>query len=116
MVVLAACSGTSTSSAKNEPTITVTTNPNPAVMGDVELIIEVKDAAGQPLDGARVSVVAGMSGHVMGDPLRGQATDQGNGRYSIKAPMSMSGMWDVTVRVDKPGIESFSTDLTVSVK
>ncbi len=116
MVVLAACSGTGTSSAKNEPTITVTTNPNPAIMGDVELIMEVRDAAGKSLDGAKVSVVASMSGMPMGDPLRGQATDQGDGRYSIKAPMSMSGAWDVTVRVDKPGMESFSKDLKINVK
>ncbi len=116
MVVLAACSGTGTSSAKNEPTITITTNPNPAVMGDVELIMEVKDATGKPLDGAKVSVVASMSGMPMGDPLRGQATDQSNGHYSIKAPMSMSGEWAVTVRVDKQGIESFIKDLKISVK
>ena len=116
MVVLAACSGAGASSTKNEPTITVTTNPNPAIMGDVELIMQVKDAAGKPLDGAKVSVVASMSGMPMGDPLRGQATGQGNGRYSIKAPMSMSGAWDVTVRVDNPGMESFSKDLKINVK
>ena len=85
-------------------------------MGDIELIMQVKDAAGKLLDEAKVSVVASMSGHPMGDPLRGQATDQGNGRYSIKAPMSMSGTWDVTVRVDKQGMESFSKDLKINVK
>ncbi len=85
-------------------------------MGDVELIMEVKDATGKPLDGAKVSVVASMSGMPMGDPLRGQATDQSNGHYSIKAPMSMSGEWAVTVRVDKQGIESFIKDLKISVK
>ena len=116
MVVLAACSGASASFTKNEPTITVTTNPNPPMMGDIEIVIEVKDAAGKPVDGAAVSVVASMSGMPMGDPLRGQATDQGNGRYSIKAPMSMSGTWDVTVRLDKQGIEPFSRDLQINVQ
>jgi len=78
--------------------------------------MEVKDATGKPLAGAKVSVVASMSGMPMGDPLRGQATDQGDGRYSIKAPMSMSGVWDVTVRVDKQGLEPFSKDLKINVK
>ncbi len=65
-----------------QPEITVSTNPNPPnSQAETELVIDVKDASGQPLTGATVNLLADMMGHSMG-LMQGQATEQGNGRYA----------------------------------
>ncbi len=79
--------------------IAITTNPNPPTSAaDTELVIDVKDASGQPLSGATVTVLADMAAHSMG-LMQGQATDQGNGRYATLVPLTMSGDWKITVEV-----------------
>jgi hypothetical protein len=80
--------------------IVVSTNPNPARMGDLELVLIITDANGNPIQGAQVDVSADhtdMTGMSMG----GAATEQGGGRYSIKANFSMTGAWKLTVNVRK---------------
>jgi len=100
-VLLAACGGaaapTDTSSAK-PVNIVVSTNPNPATAGDLEIILTITDAHGNAIEGATVDVSADhtdMTGMTMG----GAATDQGGGRYAINANFSMSGNWRLTVYV-----------------
>lgn len=81
------------------PQVTLATSPDPAsTAGETELIIDVKDAAGQPLDGVSVTVKVDMAGHGMG-ALQGPATDQGNGRFATRVPLSMTGQWQVIVEV-----------------
>ena len=100
--VLAAC-GTATTPASQTATgvnIKLETNPDPAAMGDVELVLTITDQNGNPIEGAQVDVNADhtdMTGMNMGGP----ATGQGNGRYAIKANFSMSGNWLITVYVRK---------------
>ena len=82
-----------------QPEIAVSTNPNPPnSQAETELVIDVKDASGQPLTGATVNLLADMMGHSMG-LMQGQATEQGNGRYAAFVPLSMAGDWKVTVEV-----------------
>ena len=104
---LAACSSAATPAEITSPklvNIKVETNPTPAVMGDMEVVLTITDADGQPIEGATVDVSAkhtDMSGMDMG----GTATDQGSGRYSIHANFSMSGNWKLTVYVRKAGLD-----------
>lgn len=88
-----------TPASSGQPEITVSTNPNPPnSQADTELIIDVKDASGQPLTGATLNLLADMMGHSMG-VMQGQATEQGNGRYATIVPFNMAGDWTVTVEV-----------------
>ena len=74
------------------------TNPAQPKLGQVELIVDVKDADGRAVDGATVTLKVAMIGHSMGD-LSGQATGQTNGRYATRANLSMAGEWQVDVQV-----------------
>lgn len=78
--------------------VTLQTNPLQPKVGQVELIVEVKDASNREVDGATVTVWANMLDHSMGD-LTGQATSQARGRYAIRANLSMAGDWQVEVQV-----------------
>jgi hypothetical protein len=80
------------------------TNPNPAVVGDVELAFVITDQSGIPIEGAKIDVSAehpAMSG--MG--MNGVATEQGGGKYAIKANFSDSGSWKIAVFVRKDGLD-----------
>ncbi|MEK6754431.1 MAG: FixH family protein [Chloroflexota bacterium] len=102
-VLLAACGGAAapvdTTSAK-QVNIAVSTNPNPAVKGDVELLFTITDADGNPIEGATVDVSADHPA-MAGMGMSGLATEQGGGKYSIKANFSDSGDWKLTVYVRK---------------
>jgi hypothetical protein len=96
----AAPAPTATPAPAGLPEITLTTTPDPAAStGETELVIDVKDASGQPLSGAVVALTVDMSGHGMSDAMQGEATDQGNGRYATKVPFNMAGDWQITVEV-----------------
>lgn len=100
--VLVACGGGVAPATEAAPQVTINmeTNPNPAVVGDVELSFTITDQSGAPLEGAKVDVSAehpAMSG--MG--MSGTATEQGGGKYAIKANFSDSGDWKVTVSIHK---------------
>ena len=76
-LALSGCGGTAatpTSPSGNQ--ITLTTNPNPPKSGDVEVIVQVKDTNGQPLDGASV-IVIGDHTEMKGMMTRGHLGDAG---------------------------------------
>lgn len=108
--VLAACGGSAEpaapadSSSTGEAIIAMETNPNPAAMGDVELVLTITDAQGNPIEGATVDVEVDHT-DMTGMGMSGAATDQGGGRYSINANFSMSGNWKLTVYVRKDGLD-----------
>ncbi len=102
-LVLAACGGNAapaTQQAAPKTTVKIETNPNPAKTGDVELNFTISDQSGAPIEGATVTVTANhptMSG--MG--MSGAATEQGGGKYAIKASFSDSGTWKIMVEISK---------------
>ncbi len=104
--ILAACldsrsqqsSTQGSSTAPDGLLVTLQTKPLQPKVGQVELIVDVKDAGNREVDGATVTVWADMMGHSMGD-LMGQATGQAGGRYAIRANLSMAGDWQVEVQV-----------------
>jgi hypothetical protein len=105
-VLLAACGSAVTPAAiASKPVnIKIETNPSPAIIGDTELVLNITDANGNPIEGATVDVSADHT-DMSGMNMNGLATDQGGGRYSIKANFSMSGNWKVTMYVRKDGLD-----------
>ena len=99
--VLSACGATSTpveAPPLNSLTILTDTDPSPASVGEVEVILTIKDAQGNPVTGALVMVYADHT-DMSGMNMSGQATEQGNGTYAILANFSMSGNWMLTIDV-----------------
>ncbi len=107
-VLLAACGGgaatTAPSTSSTLVNIKVETNPNPAATGDAEIILNVTDEDGNPIEGATVDVAVQHTGHG-GMEMNGVATEQGGGRYAITANFNMSGTWKLTVYVRKEGLD-----------
>lgn len=95
-------------------TITVETNPDPAMMGEVEMVFTILDDRGQPLTGAEVFLFADHT-DMTGMTMEGQATEQGEGRYAIRANFSMSGNWTLTVQVKKDGLD-YSQDIHLGIQ
>ncbi|MGZ9225284.1 MAG: FixH family protein [Anaerolineales bacterium] len=106
-VLLAACGGggaLADATPAKPVNIKLETNPSPAIMGDMELVLTITDGDGNPIEGATVDVSAD---HIdmTGMGMSGLATEQGGGRYSINANFSMSGNWKLTVYVRKEGLD-----------
>ncbi len=102
-VLLAACGSAATpadTTSSKPVNIKVETNPTPAVKGDIELMLTITDANGNPIEGAKVDVGADHT-DMTGMGMSGQATEQGGGKYSIKANFSDSGTWKLSIYVRK---------------
>ena len=116
-ILLVACGGAATSepAGTGRPVnIKVESNPSPAMMGDTELIFAITDQNGKAIEGASVDVAADHT-DMSGMGMTGAATDQGNGKYSIKANFSMSGTWKLTVTVRKDSLD-YKEDIEFKVQ
>jgi YtkA-like len=116
-IFLAACGGaeTQTPAGTAAPAkITVNTNPNPPMAGDVELLFTIVDDQGQPVSGADFDVIADHT-DMSGMTMHGKATDQGNGNYAIMTNFSMTGNWMLTVQVRKDALD-FKQDIDLEIK
>lgn len=107
-VSLAACGNPSTAvpqTTSSKPVnIVVTSDPNPATVGDVELTLTITDANGNPIEGAKVDISADHT-DMTGMGMSGVATEQDRGKYSIKANFEHPGNWKLTVYVRKDSID-----------
>lgn len=106
-VFLAACGNPATSAPQTSDkpvNIKVETNPTPAAMGDIELILNITDATGKAIESATVDVTATHT-DMTGMDMSGAATEQGSGRYAINANFSMSGNWELKVYVRKDELD-----------
>ena len=116
-VVLTACSSAITPAASTfakQVNITVESNPTPAMMGDMELTLIITDAGGNPIEGATVDVSADHT-DMTGMGMSGLATEQGGGKYSIKANFQHTGNWLLTVYVRKGELD-YKEDIKFSVR
>ena len=118
-VLLAACgSGSAATPAPQDSgkpvNIKVDTSPNPAAMGDIELILNITDASGNPIEDATVDVTA-IHTDMTGMDMSGAATEQGAGKYAINANFSMSGNWKLKVYVRKEGLD-YSEEIDLPVQ
>lgn len=94
--------------------IKVETNPSPAAMGDIELVLNITDPSGNPIEGATVDVTA-IHTDMTGMDMSGAATEPGAGKYAINANFSMSGNWKLKVYVRKEGLD-YSEEIDLPVQ
>jgi uncharacterized GH25 family protein len=116
-VLLAACGGSAPmqeSASSKDVNIVVASNPSPAKTGDVELLLTITDKGGNPVEGAKVDVGADHT-DMSGMGMSGLATDQGGGKYSIKANFDESGNWMLTVKVTKDSL-NYKEDIEFKVQ
>ncbi len=107
---LTACSG-----AQDEPAasfeggglhVEVSTPSGPVREGENELRLRVRDARGEPVDDAQVSVQYSMS--MAGMPSMGgrvAAEPMGDGEYRAEANIEMAGTWKVALAAERPSGE-----------
>jgi hypothetical protein len=89
--------------------LTLTTRPSPLGLGQNFFEVLVKDAKGQPVTNADVSLVLVMPA----DPktkhpemrTEGKLNNVGAGKYNGIAMVTMAGDWDVTVAASRSGKE-----------
>lgn len=106
--------GSTQTSGSGNSVISLSTNPNPLKMGPATFIIEVKDKTGKPVDNAKVYFDLNMTAMNMGTQ-QGDATGQGNGKYSASGRMTMQGPWKVSTKVTMPDGTVANKDFTVNV-
>jgi hypothetical protein len=85
--------------------VSMTTNPNPASVGDIELDLLITSKDGTAIECAKVEVNADHP-EMSGMSMNGSATEQGGGKYAIKANFDSSGDWKITVAVTKGDLNS----------
>ncbi len=101
--------------ATGEMQMSLTTDPNPAQAGPIKFIVELKDAQGQAVEGAQVSLSARHTGMSHGG-IDGQLVEQGAGKYQATGSFSMAGAWHVDVEASKSGLPTKKQSFDVVVR
>jgi Cu(I)/Ag(I) efflux system membrane fusion protein len=101
---------TSALPALGATTAELTTKPTQPEAGENVLVIKLRDAAGNPVDGAKVSVDVHMP--AMGTmPRMDEKTvvePRGGGVYDATFDLPMGGTWEITLTVEKDGAKDVS--------
>lgn len=109
---------------KAEPTITLSTKPTPATVGETTVTVTAKDAAGKPMTGAAVTVEfvmppTGAMGEMKNTIALNAASDPkvaAEGTYVGKGQIMMAGKWSVTVNMKVGGKDVAQKTLTITAK
>ena len=85
-------------------TVEIKIDKNPPVVGDNNMEIEIKDAAGKYVTDAKVKVEYSMPA-MPGMPAMNYKTDAAlsGSEYKAKINFSMSGAWNVAVKITRGG-------------
>jgi hypothetical protein len=94
--------------------VTLATDPAPPLVADGAVIVTLRDAAGQPVDGAQLTVEANMS-HAGMAPVFGSASAGQGGAYRVPLKWSMGGDWFVDVKFTLPDGKIVARRFPVSV-
>jgi membrane fusion protein, copper/silver efflux system len=91
----------------------MSTEPEPAKVGENRLRIEVKDTRGQPVTDATLTLEYSidMPGMMI---EKAQASHAGGGVYEAKLRLAMAGPWGVTVSIQRPGQAEVRERFTVN--
>ena len=78
-------------------TVTVSLHPNPPRSGDNRIDLTLTNAAGAPIDGAKLALVSDMPAMGAMPEMRdsGEVKPRGSGRYAITYPLAMNGDWSL---------------------
>jgi len=94
--------------------ISLSTIPPTPRVGETQLRIQVKDAAGAPVPDARVDVTTGMAG--MPGPNVAARPSKDPGTYEATVNMGMAGAWTVEVNVRSPRSGTASSKFKLEAK
>jgi hypothetical protein len=94
--------------------ISLSTIPPTPRVGETQLRIQVKDAAGAPVPDARVDVKTGMAG--MPGPNVAARPSKDPGTYEATVNMGMAGAWTVEVNVRSPRSGTASSKFKLEAK
>ena len=96
--------------------VQVRIDKNPPVVGDNNVTVEIKDAAGKSVSDAKVVVDYSMPA-MPGMPAMNYKADAelNGGLYKAKINLSMSGSWNMAVKISKAGKTS-TMKFTVDAK
>jgi len=79
-------------------------NPGPPIKGTNTMTLEVVDAAGQPVDGATITVTPWMPDHAHGSAVKPVVTATGGGKYTVdEIYLAMAGLWQIKIGVQTAG-------------
>jgi nitrogen fixation protein FixH len=102
-LLLAAC-GSDADDTAGSLHIEAQVDPAPPRIGRNALHLQVTDAAGDPVEGARVKVRPFMPIHGHGSTETPVVTDHGGGAYTAEPlTLQMPGAWEVTISAAKGG-------------
>jgi hypothetical protein len=87
-------------------------SPAPARVGPAAIEFTLIDAAGSPVNGAKIIIEAGMS-HPGMRPLFAEANEQGFGRYRAHLEFPMAGDWFLLLHVTLRGGNKFERQIEV---
>lgn len=119
---LAACSSKSETTSTTAPTgqvagdFTISTqfSPDPPQQGAETITIGLKDASGNPVKGAAVTVATNMPSMSMAGPTL-TATDNGDGTYSAQTNLNYATPWTFDIRA-KAGAKTGHISAKADVK
>jgi membrane fusion protein, copper/silver efflux system len=91
-------------------------DPDPPAPGENRLRVLLKDAAGQPVDGARLALTARMPAMGAMPEMKGggEVRAEGGGRYTVTYALAMNGDWSLVLSVDAPGHPTAALRLKVA--
>jgi putative copper export protein len=96
--------------------VRVATEPSPPISGTATLILNLRDGAGQPVDGARVTVSPLMPAHAHIEPSGvAEAVAGSPGQYTFPVHFVMGGPWLIIFNVERDGLPPVKTDASVDV-
>ena len=96
--------GLTKTTASNIALKVMSANPAPPQRDVNDLVLELLDASGNPLDGASLSVVPWMPDHGHGSSVKPTITPTGGGLYTItNLYYPMPGLWQLTMTVTPAG-------------
>ncbi len=90
-------------------------SPSSVPAGQNTFIVSLRDAAGEPIDDAAVTVDINMTTMNMGKQ-QGQATAQGDGEYAAVGNLGMLGPWRIATDITLPSGETTSQDFIVTAQ
>lgn len=96
--------------------ISLDTNPDPPVAGQVELLVTIKDAAQEAVDSAEVNLLASHSS-MASMLMQHEAANIGNGQYRATFDFSQDsqGEWRVTVEVRNVQPETIRQNFVITI-
>jgi membrane fusion protein, copper/silver efflux system len=90
--------------------------PDPPITGDNELVLQLRDTEGRPVDGASLDFLVSMPAMGAMAEMRsgGQVSGLGGGIYQVRYPLRMQGDWTIALRITAAGHQATELRLKVS--